>query len=712
MRKNFLGLIYFLVVLVGLFQNVSYADNTANFVQHYDAAQSYLTQGQYSSAVVEFRKALKINYLDNSARIGLINSYLARAAYYANQEKNYEKAANDFRSALFYLKMYPEKEQLVQNSAGMIASANENLSQCLKVLSFDKTASSRYAKAEELRALGNFSASAFEFLQAAQNENLAADANSQIADLMKLLGNENRSAYYYKIALDLKPNDGILRMKYARTLDKLGQYDEAVIQYNYALENSKGDMEVLYALERIYLKKLAQSPSDAELNANLGAIKQSQGDFTSALSYYAKAEQLNPSNVNTRLNVGTLFQQQKDYQKAIKSYDSILTLYPNNVQANLYKAQALSEMGDKNGALALYKKVLSLEPANSVAKTEIVSVMQSTMQPSEFIQYLSQNSEDKTYQNILYDYAVKLHKENKIDDAITAYKSVISSNPSNVDAYVNLGICYASQNDYKNAKNILNTAKSKYPTNNLVLKTLQDVQKDETTTMISTASASFENKNYKKALEEYLEINPPTEASLLGVAASYQSLGNIDKAIAYYKKAETINPKNPEIPYYIGYLYSEQQKWSDSEQYLKKAIALDSNSEAKNILSYVEQNGSLSVLNEGIKLFEENNLEGALTKFNEVINKENSNAYAYYYRGLIYDQQKKTQLAINDYLNVLKYSQDFPITNYMLAVDYDTLGKYKDALSYYSKFVSSYNTDDEYLQYAKSRIEELKSYVG
>jgi tetratricopeptide (TPR) repeat protein len=712
MRKNFLGLIYFLVVLVGLFQNVSYADNTANFVQHYDAAQSYLTQGQYSSAVVEFRKALKINYLDNSARIGLINSYLARAAYYANQEKNYEKAANDFRSALFYLKMYPEKEQLVQNSAGMIASANENLSQCLKVLSFDKTASSRYAKAEELRALGNFSASAFEFLQAAQNENLAADANSQIADLMKLLGNENRSAYYYKIALDLKPNDGILRMKYARTLDKLGQYDEAVIQYNYALENSKGDMEVLYALERIYLKKLAQSPSDAELNANLGAIKQSQGDFTSALSYYAKAEQLNPSNVNTRLNVGTLFQQQKDYQKAIKSYDSILTLYPNNVQANLYKAQALSEMGDKNGALALYKKVLSLEPANSVAKTEIVSVMQSTMQPSEFIQYLSQNSEDKTYQNILYDYAVKLHKENKIDDAITAYKSVISSNPSNVDAYVNLGICYASQNDYKNAKNILNTAKSKYPTNNLVLKTLQDVQKDETTTMISTASASFENKNYKKALEEYLEINPPTEASLLGVAASYQSLGNIDKAITYYKKAETINPKNPEIPYYIGYLYSEQQKWSDSEQYLKKAIALDSSSEAKNILSYVEQNGSLSVLNEGIKLFEENNLEGSLTKFNEVINKENSNAYAYYYRGLIYDQQKKTQLAINDYLNVLKYSQDFPITNYMLAVDYDTLGKYKDALSYYSKFVSSYNTDDEYLQYAKSRIEELKSYVG
>ena len=56
----------------------------------------------------------------------------------------------------------------------------------------------------------------------------------------------------------INPADGLLRMKYARTLDKLGQYDDALPQYNTALANSKGDMEILYSLERIYLKKLAQ----------------------------------------------------------------------------------------------------------------------------------------------------------------------------------------------------------------------------------------------------------------------------------------------------------------------------------------------------------------------------------------------------------------------------------------------------------------------
>ncbi|MBQ7764674.1 hypothetical protein IJ384_04830, partial [bacterium] len=353
MKRKILGFVCIVALSTIMSQAVMSAPSSL-FAEHYDAGQNFLTQGQYSSAIVEFRKALGINFMDTSARVGLINSYLARATYYANQEKNYEKSANDFRSALFYLKIFPTREQLVQNSSSMITSANENLNQCLKVISFDKTASSRYKKAEELKAVGNFPAAAFEFSQAATNESFAGKANANIAELLKILRNEPRCADYYKLALDIMPTDGMLRMKYARTLDKLGRYDEAVVQYNMALANSKGDKEILYALERIYTKKLAQSPSDAELNANIGAIKQAQGDFDSALSYYGKAEQINPTNLNTRLNVGTLFQEKKDYLKALKSYDSVLTLYPDNIQANLYKAQVLSEMGNKKESLNLY----------------------------------------------------------------------------------------------------------------------------------------------------------------------------------------------------------------------------------------------------------------------------------------------------------------------------------------------------------------------
>lgn len=678
MKRKFLGIVC-LTALSTVMNGAIWAAPSSNFAQYYDAGQNYLTQGQYSSAIVEFRKALGINYMDNSARIGLINSFLARATYYANQEKNYDKSANDFRSALFYLKIFPTKEQTVQNSAAMIASANENLNQCLKVTGFDKTAPSRYKKAEELRAMGNFSAAAFEFSQAAQNEAFAGKANVQIGDLLKVLRNEPRSADYYKSALDLLPNDSMLRMKYARTLDKLGRYDDAVAQYNAALSTSKGDLEVLYALERIYLKKLAQTPSDAELHANIGAIKQAQGDFESALGYYAKAEQINPSNVNTRINVGTLFQQKKDYLKALKSYDSVLTLYPDNVQANLYKAQVLSLMGNKNESFKLYQKVLSIDPTNAIAKSEIVGVMQDTMTPSEFIAYLSEKArDDRSTQAMLYDYAYRLHKENKTEDAIKAYSAVIKTNPTNVDAYVNLAICYASKNDYDNAEKVLNSAKSKFPTNNLVLKTLQDVQKDSLSTALASASRNYENKDYKTALQQYLAIKPASEDSLLGVAVCYQALEDFENAIVYYKKAMNIAPQNAEIPYYIGYLYSEQQKWNDAELYLKKSISINPEGEAKNLLPYVMQNFTLAEYNEAVNLYEKNEFESALTKLNEVLKKESNNAFAYYYRGLIFDEQKKYKLAIDDY----------------------------------NKFMAIYTTDDEYLQYIKARVEELKPYAS
>ena len=111
-------------------------------------------------------------------------------------------------------------------------------------------------------------------------------------------------------------------------------------------------------------------------------------------------------------------------------------------------------------------------------------------------------------------------------------------------------------------------------------------------------------------------------------------------------------------------------------------------------------------------MFEKNNFQTAMLKFNDVIKKDAQNAYAYYYRALIYDEQKQPKLAINDYLNVLKYSNEFPIANYMVAVDYDSLNNYKEAYKYYQKFISSYTTDDEYLKYAKTRMGELKAYAG
>ena len=97
---------------------------------------------------------------------------------------------------------------------------------------------------------------------------------------------------------------------------------------------------------------------------------------------------------------------------------------------------------------------------------------------------------------------------------------------------------------------------------------------------------------------------------------------------------------------------------------------------------------------------------------NKVITSDAKNAYAYYYRGMIYDSQKKLNEAISDYKKAISLNpEDLQIVNYMLGIDYDTLGKYKEAYNCYLAYANSNATDDEYKQYAKNRSTELKNYA-
>ena len=61
---------------------------------------------QYSSAITQFKNAIRQNPSDYESRIALINAYSSRAAYYYNTSKDYQKALNDSRSALFYIKYF------------------------------------------------------------------------------------------------------------------------------------------------------------------------------------------------------------------------------------------------------------------------------------------------------------------------------------------------------------------------------------------------------------------------------------------------------------------------------------------------------------------------------------------------------------------------------------------------------------------------------
>ena len=706
MKKSFNKIICLIICLM-LSSSIAHA----SIDEHYNLAQSYLSQFQYSSAISEFKKALRINYLDNSARIGLINSYLARGTYFANKDRDWENAANDYRAALFYLKYYPSTTD-VQNSTQGIANAVENLNQCLRVQKFSLTPQSRYQKAKSLRADGLFPEAGYEFAQAVTDNTFRKSSYEQIADIMKVLGNDPKAVEYYQKAIAVDQNDSNLRLKYARVLDKLGQNDLAVQEYNYALSKCEDDMEILYALEKIYRQKLDQAPNDAEVIANLGAILQKENRFDEALQYYTRAGQLNPSNVTTRLNVGTLYQQKKNYEAAIAAYDSILTLYPDNVQANYFKAECLALSGQKDQAIVSFKKVLSLDPTNKDAKNQILDLLKTTMTTSDMLAYLKNDAMvDPKAIDTMYNYALDLHKQNKFDDAIAYYKEVLKVKTNNPEVYINLAIAYKQKNDFANATRILQDAKLKFPTNKEVLDNLASIQGEASSDKITEAYGYYKNNDYQKALGAYLAIQPATFDSLSGIATCYKALNNDNQAIEYYKKALAADPTNSDVAYYIGVIYSEKEDWAQSKIYLKKALLINkTNARAKDLYQTVVEQANIKQMDNAIALYDKADYIPALKIINQVLADDSKNAYAYYYRGLINDEQKKYSLALIDYKKVIQYSSELTIAYYLIALDYDTLKQYKSALVNYKKYVSATTEQNDYKKYSQTRIKELKQY--
>ena len=709
MKKSLVTLTRLAIILC-LLNGTAFAD----FKEHFDLGQSYLSQYQYSGAIDEFKSALRINYLDNSARIGLVNSYLSRGTDYANKDRNWQKAADDYRSALFYLMYYPAPNY-VQNSAAAINQVQNNLEKCLDAANFDTSPQNRFATAKKLRAEGNFPAAAYEFTQSLGSRDLQKNSFEQVGDIMKILGNEPKAAEYYKKALAVAPSDLSLRLAYAKILDNMGNAEDALKEYSYVLEKSTADnKDILYTLERTFKKKVDSMPSNANLNANMGAILQKEGRLDEALSYYKQAENLDPSNINTRINTGTLYQQKEDYRTAIKAYESVLILYPDNINANLYRAQCLEKLGENKSAQEAYKKVLALDPNNEYLKTQMVENAKKLMTNEQFVEYVNTQMASQNPSEIFYDYAIQLHKDGDIDNSVFMYNQAIkTAKKQEPEMYINLALAQAQGNKFEEAINTLQSAQTKFPNNSAISTTQKNIASMQTDNKMAKAAEYFENKDYQNAINIYMSIEPPNADSMLGLASSYQEMGDRQNAIEYYKKALALKPVDSDIAYYIACLYGENEDYKNAKIYLEKAITFNkNNTQASEYLASINEMEKSNLLNDAINLFEENKLDDSFVKFNEILSNDPENSYALYYRGMIYEAQEKRNEAIADLKKAYSLNKEFTNCNYLIASDYDALGKYKEAYNHYLEYANSDVQDDEYKQYAKARAEELKEYAA
>ena len=678
---------------------------------YYELGEKYLNNYQYSSAIDQFKNSLRQYPNDYNSRVGLINAYLARAAYHNNTEKNYQKALNDSRSALFYIKYY---EDGAVNSS--LQSAQEkieaNIKELLNILKSNTTPEGLLSTAKQLRTQSELPSS---FIVYQQLIGTKYDKEASIAsgDILKVLKNPSRAIVYYNKVLKSEPNNYDLLVKLGECYQETGNANMAAEIFNKAMNNSTNSQYALSNLEKIWRQQVYKAPSDAEAHSNLGVIYQQKGDYTSALEEYLKAEKLNPNSINNKLNLGTLYQTQKKYEDAITLYDKVLFSDAKNINARKYKAQCLEALNKNEEALIEYKRVLAFDSSDKDARNAVLNLAASSSNPDEYINILNENIENSSDKaKAYYQFAYDLHKNKKYEEAKKYYVQSLAIDSLQPDAYLNLSDVYIQLKQEDEAIRILTEAHQKFPSNLQITDRLNQVKLAGTQQILELAGQALLAGQYEKALSYYKSVNPQTADSLIGIASAYQAMNKNPEAVDFYKKAYEKAPNNSEIPYYIATVYIAQDDLVNAKTYLNKVLSANPNHQnAKNLMKYISEQDTQQDINKALDLYNAQKYQDAYNLLSSMINKNPSEAVTYYYRGLVLDEQQKYELAITDYKNAIKYDSQFDLAYYSLGVDYDTLKNYKEAYNYYKKYLKISKEQNEYTEFVKKRIEELKKYV-
>ncbi len=167
------------------------------------------------------------------------------------------------------------------------------------------------------------------------------------------------------------------------------------------------------------------------------------------------------------------------------------------------------------------------------------------------------------------------------------------------------------------------------------------------------AQTHYEEGNYARARGIYQQVMAAIEDATLhppllqNVARSYYEEGNVDQAIATLGKALEIVPEDV----------------ATLQLTINLLVAADREQEAQDYMARLPEGEKVdpnALLNMGIKLYNENELEGALEKFDRTAAENPNLADVYYYRGLVYLNQGKNAEALADFKLLLEIQPDHP----------------------------------------------------
>jgi len=377
----------------------------------------------------------------------------------------------------------------------------------------------------------------------------SAEAHEARGDALDALRRYDEAIAEYRKALELDPKLNLARVGLAATLTSAGKPSEGVAEARKAVAADDKD-GVAYAT--LGLALLAENPQQ---KWNEAIAEAQQGAF------------LNPHNVLVQVAVGKLFEAAGNYDQASQAFQRAYEIDSGYAPASIAVIRTQDRRGDLDGALAAAEKLVEQSPTSGEAQFLLGSLMMRKEDIKGALPHLVKateltpgNPEAHAYAGTGYQYSGQTEK------AVAQYAKAVELDPKNLAYRATYGLLLGLVERYEEgAAELQKVVSTPGYKESAGYTNLGWLYRNMTPRKTAEAVAA-----YRKALE----LDPKNAQAALGMGWAYSYQRSYDDAIAAYQQAARLDTSLQDESYNgIAWCYFFKRELDQAKQWLAKAGA-------------------------------------------------------------------------------------------------------------------------------------------
>lgn len=376
-----------------------------------------------------------------------------------------------------------------------------------------------------------------------------------------------------------------------------------------------------------------QMPDNPSLWIMLGEIEHQVQHFDAAIQAFNKAIQLNPDNVHGYGALAEVLEATNDLVSALEAYETLVKLNPNSAPLQFQLGATLVRINDREAARGAFKRALEINPGFAQARYMLGILDVETDQPEEAIKeltkYIETRADDTRALECLTGALARLHR---YDEALARLQTILSSPNAQPKHQVLAAVLLLQSGKPAEAEKaappeapIFGTLvralarKAQGQPHQPLVESLDTVEGDleqesgeilnDVTYLLgketggawlldelaklqeglpasriltmTRARVLFGMERYQDAaalLEPLVNPDKPDKQLLFMLADANEKLKNIAAAEKYLQQYLALDPENPEMLNFLGYMYADQNmKLDEAERLVRKALDADPN---------------------------------------------------------------------------------------------------------------------------------------